>query len=183
MEPLPKSFSIGGVGRSCAVTHPGFLHCLPTTNGMNSAYLSPTLPVNLLSLGQLQRCGATYGPDPLRPLTHVSIYSSPSGPLLAHATLTSHNLLPVDFDALLNASAISPHAYYTSAFTATFPVPQINAEQRSRADAAEELHNQLYHPSDQSLCTALSTGKLPFSTLTCSDVTINRHLRGPCPHC
>ena len=129
---------------------------------MNSAYLSPTLPVNLLSLGQMQRCGATYGPDPLSPLTHVSIYSSPSGPLLAHAKLTSHNLLPVNFADLLIASTISPHSYNSSSFTATFPVPHINAEQRSRAGAAEELHIQLHHPSDQSLCENLWTGKLPF---------------------
>ena len=150
---------------------------------MNSAYLSPTLPVNLFSLGHMQRCGATYHPDPLRPLTHVSILSSPSGPLLAHAALTPHNLLPVNFDNLHSAAASSPHAYNTTAYTATFTIPHINAEQRSRADAAEELHNDLCHPSDHNLCVNLSTGKLPFSTLTCADVTLNRQLRGPCPHC
>ena len=48
---------------------------------------------------------------------------------------------------------------------------------------AEELHNDLCHQSDQSLCANLSTGKLPFSTLTCTDVTLNRQLRGPCPNC
>lgn len=150
---------------------------------MNSAYLSPTLPVNLFSLGQMQRSGAIYGPDPLRPLTHVSISSSPSGPLLAHAALSSHNLLPVNFDALRTASTLSPDTYHPAAFTATFLTPHINAEQRSRADAAEDLHIDLCHPSDRSLCANLSTGKLPFSTLTCSDVTLNRQLRGPCPHC
>ena len=93
------------------------------------------------------------------------------------------NLLPVNFADLLIASTTSPHSYNSSSFTATFPVPHINAKQRSRADAAEELHIQLHHSSDQSLCKNLSTGKLPFSTLTCSDVTLNRHLRGPCPQC
>ena len=150
---------------------------------MNQAYLSPTLPVNLFSLSQMQRCGAVYGPDPLRPRTHVTISSSPSGPSLAYATLSSHNLLPVNFDDLRTASKLSPHAYHPAAFTATFLAPHINAEQRSRADAAEELHTDLCHPSDRSLCTNLTTGKLPFSTLTCSDVTLNRQLRGPCPHC
>ena len=183
LQPLPTPFSIGGVGGSCAVTHRGYLHCLPTTNDMNSAYLSPTLPVNLFSLGQMQRSGATYDPDPLRPLTHVSILSSPSGPLLAHATLSPHNLLPVNFDALHIASKLSPTAYHPAAYTATFHTSHINAEQQSRADAAEELHNDLCHPSDRSLCVNLTTGKLSFSTLTCSDVTLNRHLRGPCPHC
>ena len=153
------------------------------TNDMNSAYLSPTLPVNLFSLGQMQRSRATYSPDPLRPLTHVFISSSPSGSLLAHATLSTHNLLPVNFNALHVASLLSSTAFHPSAFTATFLTPHINAEKRSRADAAEELHTDLCHPSDRSLCVNLPTGKLPFSTLTSSDVTLNRHLRGPCPHC
>ena len=168
---------------------------------MNSAYFSPTLPVSLFSLGQMQRCGATYGPDPLRPLSHVTIRSSLSGPLLAHAALSTHNLLPVDFAALHRASTLTPLAYHQPlAMTAhptepnvtidhptpilpTHAVPHINSEQRSRADAAEDLHIELCHPSDRSLCINLSTGKLPFSTLTCSDVTLNRQLRGPCPHC
>lgn len=150
---------------------------------MNSAYPSPTLPVNLFSLGHMQRCGATYQPDPLRPLTHVSILSSPHEPLLAHAALTPHNLLPVNFHELHSAAASSPHVYHTAVFTASFTIPHINAEQRSRADAAEELHNDLCHPSDHNLCVNLATGKLPFSTLTCTDVTLNRQLRGPCPHC
>jgi hypothetical protein len=84
---------------------------------------------------------------------------------------------------LNSAAASTPHAYRTSAYTATFTVPHIHAEQRSRADAAEKLHNDLCHPSDHNLCVNLSTGKLPFSTLTCTDVTLNRKLRGPCPHC
>lgn len=133
----------------------------------------------------MQRCGATYGPDPLRPLSHVTIRSSLSGPLLAHAALSTHNLLPVDFAALHRASTITPLTYHQPlAMTAhptephvtpilqTHAVPHINSEQRSRADAAEDLHIELCHPSDRSLCINLSTGKLPFSTLTCSDVTL-----------
>lgn len=151
---------------------------------MNKACLSPTIPVNLLSLGHMQRCGATYGPDPLRPLTHVSILSSPKGQLLAHAKLSTNNLLPVDYTALTRASQDSPHTYHNPvALSAPYPTVHINAEQLSRADATEELHKDLHHPSDRSLCTNLSTGKLPFSTLTCADVTLNRQLRGPCPHC
>ena len=151
---------------------------------MNVAYYAPTIPVNLFSLGHLQRCGASYGPDPLRPLTHVSVYSSISGPLLAHATLSPNNLLLVDFNALKMASILSPLRYHPSyALNATFPIQHINAEQRARADAAEQLHIDLCHPSDRSLCSNLSTGKLPFTTLTCTDITLNRQLRGPCPHC
>ena len=162
MIPLAIPFSIGGVGGSCPVTHSGRFLYLPNTKSMNSAYFSPTIPFNLLSLGQLQRCGASYSPEPLRPHTHISILSSPSGPLLAHATLTAHNLLPVDFAALHHASTLSPAAYYQPlAMSTTFHTLHANAEQRARADAAEELHNDLCHPSDRSLCANLSTGKLP----------------------
>ena len=40
---------------------------------MNRAYFSQSIPVNLFSLGYLQRCGATYVPDPSRQLTHVTV--------------------------------------------------------------------------------------------------------------
>ena len=116
---------------------------------MNSA-------LNLLSLGQLQRCGAAYSPDSLRPRTHIPIVSSPSGPLLARATLTAHNLLPVDFAALHYASTLSPTAYYQPlAMSTTFPTLHANAEQRAHANAEEELYNDLCHPSDRSLCANL----------------------------
>ena len=143
---------------------------------MNLAYLSPTLPVNLFSLGQMQRCGAVYGPDPLRPRTHVSISSSPSGPSLAYTTLSSHNLLPVNFDDLHTASKLSPHAYHPAAFMATFLTLHINVEQQYRADAVEEIHTDHCNPSDLSICANLSTGKLPSSTPALTSPST-------CPHC
>ena len=143
---------------------------------MNHAYFSPSIPVNIFSLGHLQRCGATYGPDPLRQLTHVTVCSTLHGPLLAHAKLSSNNLLSVDFKALQLASTLNPRDYHNHR-QATFPIPHINAEQRARADAAEQLHIDICHPSDRSPCSNISSGKLPFST------TLNRPLRGPCPHC
>jgi hypothetical protein len=151
---------------------------------MNLAYYSSSIPVNLFSLGYLQSRGATYGPDPLRPFTHVTVRIAPHGPLLAHAELSINNLLSVDFNALHLASTNNPQNYQRPlALNATFPIPHINAEQRARADAAEQLHIDLCHPSDRSLCSNLSSGKLPFSNLTCTDITLNRTLRGPCPHC
>ena len=62
----------------------------------------------------------------------------------------------------------------------------------ARSDLRIEMMNMIWntglritlcHPSDRSLYANLSTGKLPFSTLTCSDITLNRQLRGRCPHC
>ena len=78
----------------------------------------------------------------------------------------------------------SPQHYHVPlALSSTFSIPHINAEQRARADAAEQLHIDLCHPSDRSLCINLATGKLPYSTLTSADITLNRTLRRPCPHC
>lgn len=86
-------------------------------------------------------------------------------------------------EALQLASSLNAQDYQNPrALQATFLVPHINAEQRARADAAEQLHIDMCHPSDRSLCSNLSSAKLPFSTLTCTDVTLNRSLRGPCPH-
>jgi hypothetical protein len=129
---LSHSFSLGGVGGPSLVTHRGYLRCLPHHNNMNVAYYAPTIPVNLFSLGHLQRCGASYGPDPLRPLTHFAVYSSSSGPLLAYATLSTNNLLLVDFDALNRASTISPLQYHPSyALNTTFPIHHIVAMYRT----------------------------------------------------
>ena len=146
--------------------------------------LSSSVPVNLFSLGHLQRCGATYGPDPIRPLTHITVRIFPGGPIIAHASLTPNNLLLVNFISLQSAATLSPQHYQPPlALSSAFPIPHINVEQRMRADAAEQLHIDLCHPSDSCLCSDLSIWKLPFSSLTAADVTLNRTLRGPCPHC
>ena len=71
---------------------------------MNLAYFSSSIPVNLFSLGYLQSRGASYGPDPHRPFTHVTVRQAPHGSLLAHATLSTNNLLSVNFQALQLAS-------------------------------------------------------------------------------
>ena len=103
----------------------------------------------------MQRCGATYGPDPQRPLTHVCIHLSTNEPLLAAAAPSLTNLLPVDFIALDHAAALSPVEYHHSQALSSYPTPHFNAGQRART---EELHRDLCHPSDRSLATNLSTG-------------------------
>ena len=181
---------IDGVGGRIALTHMGRLSCLPSIDNMNIAYFSKDAPTNLLSLGHLQRCGAFYSPDPVRPRTHFILRISQFGPVLATVPLSSNNLLPVDF-AELRISSLRhalPHA--------TANIPRLGtrlrsllsqkhhtAEQLRRADAAEELHYDRNHPSDDSLCADLSHGKIPWSPLTCHDVRLNRLLRGPCVHC
>lgn len=174
VERLAKPLLIGGVGGHILLTHKGLLTCLPPLNNMNRAYYSKHLPINLISLGYLQRCGVFYSPDPDRPTTHFTIKLSPTGPTLATVRLSKNNMLPVDFKSL-HASMSSPQA---TAFIAHH-----SAEQLRRADDADRLHYSRHHPSDDVLCADLSNGKIPWSTLTGSDIRLNRALRGPCPHC
>jgi hypothetical protein len=183
LHPLP----ITGVGGRILLTHKGSLRCLPATNNINLAYYSAQIPTNLISLGHLQRCGASYGPDPLRPNTHFVVRSSPTGPLIGSAKLSPANLLPVDFRALQTApTTLSPLALQqlqTYLATKLPRPPHYNAEQLRRANAAEDLHIHRHHPSDDALCADLSHGKIKSSPLTPRDVRLNRLLRGPCPHC
>ena len=167
---------VTGVGGNINLTHSGNLKALPALNNMNLAYYSKHLPTNLLSLGHLQRSGATYGPDPTRPLTHFLLRLSPSGPILATVKLSDNNLLPVNFAALSTSTKRlnKPLALISSHHT---------AEQLRRAEEAEQLHHDRHHPSDDALCADLSHGKIPWSPLTCPDVRLNRSLRGPCVHC
>ena len=79
---------------------------------MNHAYYSANIPANLFSLGYMQRCGATYQPDPLRPLTHVIIKCSPSGPTLTDAALSTTNLLPINSQNLQLNVLHNPSLYY-----------------------------------------------------------------------
>ena len=60
MKPInPDTFSgIGGVGKA---THVGFLPFLPSINNLNVGYYAPDFPQTLLSLGQIQACGGSYG--------------------------------------------------------------------------------------------------------------------------
>ena len=138
----------------------------------------------MISLGHLQRCGAFYGPDPERPLTHFLLSLRRGGPILAEVLLNDSNLLPINFLDLHAASAAATRLSLPTlppkpaAFLASY-----NAEQLRRAEAAEDLHVARHHPSDSSLCADLSHGKIPWSHLTSHDVIVNRRLRGPCPHC
>ena len=182
MHPL----SINGVGGRVFLTHKGNLRCLPATNNLNLAYYSAQIPTNLISLGHLQRCGASYGPDPLRPTTHFIIRSSPTGPLIGSTQLSPTNLLPVDFLALQSTSPPPPLTLHQLQIYLATKLPRplhYNAEQLQRANAAEDLHTHRHHPSDNALCADLSHGKIKGSYLTPRDVRLNRLLRGPCPHC
>ena len=191
---LNPPLHVDGVGGRIQLTHQGRLRALPTINNMNIAYYSKDLPSNLISLGHLQRSGATYGSDPLQPHTHVIIRLGRSGPKLATVKLSANNLLPIDFVTLEQSTLASANYNHKTTTTPSEPAkrstaPQAligrhhTAEQLRRAEEAEELHRDRGHPSDDALCTDLSNGKIPWSALTSADIRLNRTLRGPCAHC
>ena len=190
---IPTPMHVDGVGGRIRLTHQGRLKALPDTNNMNLSYYSQDLPSNLISLGYLQRSGATYGSDPSRPHTHVVIRLGQTGPVLATVPLSSNNLLPIDFCELARSTRASEHITrptHTRRATSRIRNPphalisaHHTAEQLRRAEEAEQLHHDRNHPSDDALCADLSHGKIPWSTLTCPDVRLNRSLRGPCAHC
>jgi hypothetical protein len=57
-RPLAQPFRLGGVGAGILVTHIGTLPFLPAD--MGTTYFSAEASANLLSLGQVQRCGGSY---------------------------------------------------------------------------------------------------------------------------
>ena len=192
--PISPPMQVDGVGGRVLLTHQGRLKALPTLNNMNRAYYSKELSTNLISLGFLQRSGATYGADPTRPHTHVTVRLGLTGPTLATIPLSSNNLLPIDFAELEKSTRASNHARSRPFIpnTSTLPPRQKphalisvhhTAEQLRRAEEAEQLHHDRNHPSDDALCADLSHGKIPWCTLTCPDIRLNRTLRGPCIHC
>ena len=183
-KPISPPMQVDGVGGRILLSHQGRLKALPTLNNMNCAYYSRDLSTNLISLGYLQRSGATYGADPTRPHSHVIVRLGLAGPILATIPLSTNNLLPIDFVELEKSSRASnraqrplkpvPHALISAHHT---------AEQLRRAEEAEQLHHTRSHPSDDALCADLSHGKIPWCSLTCADIRLNRTLRGPCVHC
>jgi hypothetical protein len=167
--PIP----ISGVGGTIYLTHKGKLKCLPDTNNINSAFYSKKIPTNLISLGYLQRNGATYHPDPNRPDTHFIVKLRSNNSTLGTAKLSDDNLLPINFEELSSMHAM-PSAFLANHY---------NKEQLLRAEAAEALHLSRHHPSDAALCEDLNLGKVKWSKVTAHDVKVNRILRGPCVHC
>ena len=98
---IQSAMHVDGVGGRIQLTHQGRLSALPALNNMNRAYYSKDLPTNLISLGYLQRSGATYGTDPTRPHTHTSQSGSVSPALF---------LLPYPFPATTCSPSTSPRS-------------------------------------------------------------------------
>ena len=173
---LPTPITLGGIVGGCLLTHTGFLHSLPSINDMNRAYYSPTIATTLFSLGHLQRSGGSY-----HTVSTDQLYIYASDKLLLNSPIMNgSNLYPVDFHQLSTALPTIPPAVVANA-----AFPHVNNEQRKRCELVQDLLVALGFPSDGSLSNDLSSGKitpLPFSTLTAQDVTLNRLLRGPCPH-
>ena len=91
-KPLPTPISLDGVGGGVNLTHYGRLIHLPYP--FNLAYYSADLRYNLFSLGVIQRLGGFYTVDPDNQ-QRLLIKTSKDGSLIATATLSSDNLLPI----------------------------------------------------------------------------------------
>lgn len=133
----------------------------------------------LFSLGHLHRCGGSYKTSST---LGIDIYAI-GDCLLDHPSNLSNNLLPVDMRQLKVSKVRYTHQFAILPGQALAAV-HYNAEQRRRADQVQELLHILGFPGDKSLATDLSAGKIPspYSNLTAHDVTVNRLLRGACPH-
>ncbi len=170
---LAKPISLDGISGGVSLTHSCKFLCLPSINNFERGYYSPDVNITLFSSGYLTRCGGKYQSILTSDRNGVDFYS-PNGLLLDSSHLNSANLLPISPALLLST-------WFTSAPTARAYSTHINAEMRRRCDAVEDLLRALSFPTDKALTQNISLGKIP-TYLTATDVTLNRQLRGPCPH-
>ena len=178
MRRLEHPIPFGGHSSTSLATHIGLLPSLP--RHLACAFWGPNFLVTLLSLGYIQRQGGHYGPDPLRPHTHTIIRASPNGRILDIVALDEANLLPVSFTTHDDHyQALVAHT--PSAPPSNPPLP-LSAATAARLNAAEALHFTYCHPSDDYLISAISSGSITTS-VTASDIRLNRSHRGPCIHC
>ena len=110
---LTTPFRLGGIGTGIMVTHVGQLPFLPPA--MRMAYYSAEASANLLSLGQIQRCGGSYRSLPDMKL---GVYDA-DGVLLDSASVM-HNNLPIVSPTFYQSSYSSDACVSHVALT-TFP--------------------------------------------------------------
>ena len=64
-----EPFLIGGIGSGCVATHLGELKVAFLPRPFGKCYFVPSMGVNLISLGYINRCGGTYAASPKLTLT------------------------------------------------------------------------------------------------------------------
>ena len=181
LTPLTYPIKLRGLNGGVNLTHSCRFRCLPPDNGYDRGYFSTDLTITLLSGGQLLRCGGSYASS----ATRLGVdFFAPDGSLLDSPTQTSMGLLPLS-SSLLNRTHFSSAPTAPAGRRLPPPTPRaltthVNFEQRRRCDEVDILIRSLGYPSDTSLITDITTGKIP-THLTATDVHLNR-LRGPCPH-
>jgi len=158
---IPVDF--GTQDTSAIATHIGYLKLLPDQYGV--AFWGPSFQYTIISLGYLQQNGWNY---------HTSgnqlIISDPSGKIFDTPSLSSSNMLPVS-----NVPAQSLPRKFSN------PSCLANPSSLSNLDAAEQLHQQYNHPSDQRLSDAIKNECIS-TTVTPQDIANNRK-RGQCINC
>ena len=161
---LTKPVDFGTQNKPVFATHIGFCILLPQE--YSAAFWGPSFTYTILSLGYLQRKGWNY-----RTSGDQLIITDPSGNVIDTPTLTQSNMLPVT----------RPISHLSSHCLAT-PTTQPSAAFISKLDAAEALHHQFNHPSDDVLAAAITNGSIT-TTVTPADILNNRKHRGPCLAC
>jgi hypothetical protein len=172
---------LGGVASCIYLTHVGRISSLPSSNGINIAYYSPAITVNLFSLNYLLRRGCSY--STCTETLFLTVRHHATRTIINYVPLNlDNNLHFVDLDQIpLNLPTNPPRALLSAALRHT-TFQHYNKEQISRVDAAEALHIEMHHPSDDVLAHACKTSAFP-TQVTPADITLNRALRGPCPQC
>lgn len=135
ITPLRRPFTLRGATGNCLVAFSGHLKCLPSTSGMNTGYYVPELPVTLISLGFLHRCGAHYYTDPDSVSPRLIVRTWKDGPILFSAALSSMNMLPVCAAPLLLPSMATPLSSALSC-TNTFALLPVAEEEEDEDDDA-----------------------------------------------
>ena len=140
------------------------------TPRLNSSNLLPVNPSNLLR---------SHLANPTKYLTSAppGLTLLPRYSLLGEALRTPMPQLPQHNS---DSAIIAPESAKLSPISAQ---PTHTREQLLRASKAHNLHCALHHPSDESLTSDLQTGKIPYTTVTPTDLRTHRELFGSCPQC
>ena len=140
------------------------------TPRLNSSNLLPVNPSNLLR---------SHLANPTKYLTSAppGLTLLPRYSLLGEALRTPMPQLPQHNS---DSAIIAPESAKLSPISAQ---PTHTREQLLRASKAHNLHCALHHPSDESLTPDLQTGKIPYTTVTPTDLRTHRELFGSCPQC
>ena len=181
---LTKPIHFGTQDGSSTATHVGVIPSLPPS--MSMAFWGPGFKNTLLAQGYMKSKGLRVQDDPTRPNTHSIITAHINGRItvIDNPKLNSINLFDIGPHLLPPPPPRRPPAALHSRATRdpSAPPRQLTIAEANRLNAAEALHIQYHHVSDNYLADAIRFGAIT-TTVTPLDIYENRAYRGPCPSC